>query len=70
MKRIIGLLFLLAIITGNYSCNTDASSASGGSASIGTAKNITVYYFHFTRRCMTCNNVEKVSKEAVDGMLK
>jgi hypothetical protein len=27
---------------------------------------IEVYYFHFTRRCMTCNNVEKVSKEAVD----
>ena len=27
---------------------------------------IEVYYFHFTRRCMTCNNVEKVSKEAVE----
>ncbi len=30
-----------------------------------TAK-IEVYYFHFTRRCMTCLNVEKVSKEAVE----
>jgi len=30
------------------------------------AKKIDVYYFHFTRRCMTCNNVEKVSKEAVE----
>jgi len=30
------------------------------------AKKIEVYYFHFTRRCMTCNNVEKVSKEAVE----
>jgi len=29
-------------------------------------KKIEVYYFHFTRRCMTCNNVEKVSKEAVE----
>jgi hypothetical protein len=27
---------------------------------------IEVYYFHFTRRCMTCTNVEKVSKEAVE----
>ena len=27
---------------------------------------IEVYYFHFTRRCMTCNNVETVSKEAVE----
>jgi hypothetical protein len=31
-----------------------------------TAK-IEVYYFHFTRRCMTCTNVEKVSKEAVEN---
>jgi hypothetical protein len=29
-------------------------------------KKIEVYYFHFTRRCMTCTNVEKVSKEAVE----
>ncbi len=66
MKRIIGLLFLLAMTTGNFSCNTNTSTASGGSPSVGAGKNITVYYFHFTRRCMTCNNVEKVSKEAVD----
>jgi hypothetical protein len=31
-----------------------------------SAKKVEVYYFHFTRRCMTCNNVEKVSKEAVE----
>lgn len=66
MKRIIGLLFLLAMTTGIFSCNTNTSKASGGSSSIETGKNITVYYFHFTRRCMTCNNVEKVSKEAVE----
>ena len=66
MKRIIGLLFLLAISTGNFSCNANTSSASDGSPSIGAGKNITVFYFHFTRRCMTCNNVEKVSKEGVE----
>jgi len=32
-----------------------------------TAK-IEVYYFHFTRRCTTCNNVEKVSKDAVQTL--
>jgi hypothetical protein len=30
------------------------------------ASKVDVYYFHFTRRCMTCNNVEKVSKDAVE----
>ena len=29
---------------------------------------IEVYYFHFMRRCMTCTNVEKVSKEAVETL--
>ena len=31
-------------------------------------KKVEVYYFHFTRRCMTCNNVEKVSKNAVETL--
>ncbi len=26
---------------------------------------VEVYYFHFTRRCTTCNNVERVAKESV-----
>ncbi|MFC2137435.1 nitrophenyl compound nitroreductase subunit ArsF family protein [Bacteroidota bacterium] len=29
------------------------------------SKKVEVYYFHFTRRCATCNAVESVSKEAV-----
>jgi len=29
-------------------------------------RKIEVYYFHYTRRCMTCNNVEKVSRDAVE----
>ena len=32
-----------------------------------TAK-IEVYYFHFTRRCMTCQNVENVAKKAVESL--
>ena len=68
MKRIIELLFLLAVVTGNFSCNANTSSASDGPPSISAGKTITVYYFHFTRRCMTCNNVEKVSKEAVETL--
>jgi hypothetical protein len=65
MKKIIGLLLLLTIVTGNYACNANTSTKSGGS-SVVAGKNVTVYYFHFTRRCTTCNNVEKVSKEAVE----
>jgi hypothetical protein len=65
MKKIIGLFLLLATIAGNYSCDANTASNSGGPSVI-TGKIVTVYYFHFSRRCKTCNNVEKVSKEAVE----
>lgn len=29
---------------------------------------IEVYYFHFTRRCTTCQNVENVSKKSVETL--
>ncbi|MBN1199305.1 MAG: hypothetical protein JXA23_08135 [Bacteroidales bacterium] len=29
---------------------------------------VEVYYFHFTRRCTTCNNVERVAKESVEAL--
>jgi hypothetical protein len=32
------------------------------------ATKIEVYYFHFTRRCMTCQNLENVSKKAVESL--
>ena len=32
------------------------------------AMKVEVYYFHFTRRCMTCQNLENVSKKAVETL--
>jgi hypothetical protein len=29
---------------------------------------VEVYYFHFTRRCTTCQNLENVSKKAVETL--
>ncbi|TRZ70186.1 MAG: hypothetical protein D4R97_08690 [Bacteroidetes bacterium] len=29
---------------------------------------VEVYYFHFTRRCTTCQNVENVSKKAIETL--
>jgi hypothetical protein len=29
---------------------------------------VEVYYFHFTRRCTTCNNVEKVARESIETL--
>jgi hypothetical protein len=53
MKKTVLFILALLMVSGIFAGNPDA-------------KKIEVYYFHFTRRCMTCTNVEKVSKEAVE----
>jgi len=64
MKKAFSLLAVVFLVTAFFP-GTAGSSKSSGPSSL-TAKKVEVYYFHFTRRCMTCNNVEKVSKEAVE----
>lgn len=54
MKKNILFLMTLFMISGLFAGNPAPTTK------------IEVYYFHFTRRCMTCLNVEKVSKEAVE----
>ena len=77
MRRIISFFMALTVATGIYACtggsstalngssstapNGTISTALNGSPSVAPAKKVDVFYFHFTRRCMTCNNVEKVS---------
>lgn len=56
MKKVISILTLVFVVTSFLPVL--AGSPAG--------KKVEVYYFHFTRRCTTCNNVEKVSKEAVE----
>ncbi|MCX6278266.1 MAG: hypothetical protein NT004_09235 [Bacteroidetes bacterium] len=66
MNRIICFLFLLSVAIGVYACSGSSSSSPNALSSLATGKKIEVFYFHFTRRCMTCNNLEKVSKDAVE----
>ena len=76
MKKII--LSLLVICMGfvfnlNAQCCKDAAKKGCGSKNTESKKpavsqddGVTVYYFHATRRCATCQAVESVSKEAVE----
>ena len=66
MKRILRLLVLFIISNGLFACTGNSSSSSNGASSLTSEKKVEVFYFHFTRRCATCNNVEKVSKQAVE----
>ena len=66
MKKFISFLILVMMVTGIYACNGSLSTSPNGPSSLAPGKKVEVFYFHFTRRCTTCNNVEKVTKEAVD----
>ena len=62
MKTIKTLLFTVLVIGMNIFCSAQVKK---DTKSTSVSKKVEVYYFHYTRRCATCNAVESVSKEAV-----
>jgi hypothetical protein len=67
MKKIFSLMILVAMTAGIFSCTGNSTTAATGTPVV-AGKKVVVYYFHFTRRCMTCQNVENVSKKAVETL--
>lgn len=66
MKKLFLLSFALIMILGGISCN--AQSAKKQEVKAVSASKVEVIYFHFTRRCMTCNAVETEAKKAVEDL--
>lgn len=65
MKRT--FLIILAILAVVAGINVNSS---GFAAEETPSSKITVYYFHGSFRCITCINMEKYSKEAIETNLK
>jgi len=66
MKKLFLVTFALIMMLGGISC--DAKSASKAKAKTAISNKVEVYYFHFTRRCVTCNAVEAESKKAIEAL--
>ncbi len=64
MKTINFLSFAIFILSLSVSCKVGANNNEQETQVTKTDK-IEVYYFHYTRRCATCNAVESVSREAI-----
>ena len=64
MKRINVLIIGLLILSHSFVCSAQSGTKEKGT-SLQTAPNVEVYYFHMTRRCETCQAVEKVTKTAL-----
>lgn len=70
MKKIISTLSLIlfaGVITVSAQCCNSALAFISNAANVETQKfgEVKAYYFHGNVRCVTCEAVEKVSKEAV-----
>lgn len=63
MKIVKFLTIVLFAVSINFSCTAQANKDEKEE----TVKtdHVEVFYFHYTRRCATCNAVENVAKEAV-----
>jgi hypothetical protein len=64
MKKL-ALLMLIAFSLPIVACSSSGSETSNTETAIKPAK-VEVFYFHYTRRCVTCNAVEQVTKDALN----
>ena len=72
MKRILSILslvFVAGVLTSNAQCCSE-STTEGESSKTSEIKSqsktgVKAYYFHATRRCVTCEAVESVTKQAL-----
>lgn len=66
MKRII--VFVIAATLAFGSITSRAVGVMVKETKSAVKEKIEVYYFHFTRRCMTCNAVETEARKAVESL--
>lgn len=66
MKHLILWSFALILMLGGISCNAQTAKKEETKAVV--KGNVEVVYFHFTRRCMTCNAVETETKKVLETL--
>ena len=64
MKTIQFILFAVAALSMNLTCQAQNDN-SEKNTKVSKTGEVEVFYFHYTRRCVTCKAVEDVSKEAI-----
>lgn len=65
MKFVHVLTIALIAVSINFSCTAQTDKNKEAETTI-KAENVEVFYFHYTRRCATCNAVEDVAREAIE----
>lgn len=67
MKKILLFSFMLTFFMGSMSCEAQNKQKQQQSEKALSEK-VEVYYFHYTRRCVTCNTVESETKKHLETL--
>lgn len=65
MKKIILISIVVAAVVAFLAFRPDGKADVNSDATVTAADKVEVYYFHFTRRCVTCIAVENKTQEAI-----
>ncbi len=66
MKTLLLNLTLIVLLISLVSCSSINGKEEKPDAIISKTEKVEVYYFHYTRRCVTCTKVENVTKAALE----
>ena len=66
MNKVLRSVFILLFVWGAISSQGQNNKPEYSTSIVG--KSVQVYYFHFTRRCATCNAVESESRTAIANL--
>lgn len=66
MKQLVMFGFALVMTLGSLSCNAQDNKKADATTAV--SNKVEVYYFHFTRRCHTCQSVENNAKLAIEQL--
>ena len=67
MKKLISLSVVVLLVVSLFSVNSFAADKKAKTTVSKSAK-VEVYYFHFTRRCVTCQAVETETQAAIAAL--
>ena len=65
MKKITLVSALVVIMVSLFSISASCQKVKAIKTGVSNSAKVEVYYFHFTRRCVTCQAVETESKKAI-----
>jgi hypothetical protein len=76
MKKVISILsfvFVLGVFSSHAQCCTNSAQAGATTETLAMAKEgnesaVKAYYFHTSRRCVTCKTVQKVTSESLQEL--